>query len=134
MGHIHRYSMHCCKKQTSRFHLLLLLSSNCQVCWTIIVHRQYYWYQRQFLKMCCWNGCEAQHEPGIAVLPRPQTHLQWLFSPKHISLRNEPLPTSDRTFSSTPAGGAPVSSLMRDDASCHRQHMYSCIALFFVFK
>lgn len=40
MGHIHKYSMHCCKKTKHWFYLLLLLSSNYQVCcWTIIVHR-----------------------------------------------------------------------------------------------
>lgn len=38
-----------------------------------------------FKNVCCWNGCDAQHEPGIAVLPHTQKHLQQTVSPKNTS-------------------------------------------------
>lgn len=78
MGHIHKYSMHCLQKKTknkknknkAQFHLLLLLlSSNCQVCcWTIVVHRQYTGIKDRFFKNVCVAGMAVRLNMSPASL------------------------------------------------------------------
>lgn len=109
VGHNTQVQYELLQKTKRRFHLLLLLMSSTYhvCCWTIIVHRQYTGIKDSFLKVCVllewlWGSTWAWHR----CAPTYTKALTMRVNPKHIGQRNHLLPSSDCTYSLSPAGGA----------------------------
>lgn len=128
MGHIHKYSMHCCRKTKQWFYLLLLLSSNYQVCcWTIIVHRLV---SKTVFKNMCAAGMAMGLNMSLASLCSHINKSTYNVGckPQNTSPpRNPPLPISDSSFSFSPAGGAPDSTSMCHDVYCFPVNGSKCM-------